>query len=245
MKVIRNLSQIVSLQPAYLKDGRNLNPEDLGLIENGSIVFDSEKIIWVGPDSDFPEEFSSVDFIDGRGKVLTPGIVDSHTHLVFGGDRSKEYSMRLNGADYQDIANAGGGILSTMNATNKASREELFESAVKRVERINSYGVGTIEIKSGYGLNYEKEKECSLIIDKLKNYFKGNIQITNTFMAAHAVPKSFSSSTDYLDEVVIPLLKELAPLKIIDAVDIFHAIEHGYGMTTIVSHHTFGFTRSA
>lgn len=226
LKAFTNFSQIISMQSAFKKDGRNLVPDDLDIIKDATVVFDADEIKWVGPHADLPAQYQGVAVEDFTGKVLLPELVDCHTHLVFGGDRSKEYSMRLNGADYQDIANAGGGILSTMNATNKASREELFESAVKRVERINSYGVGTIEIKSGYGLNYEKEKECSLIIDKLKNYFKGNIQITNTFMAAHAVPKSFSSSTDYLDEVVIPLLKELAPLKIIDAVDIFH--ESGY-----------------
>ncbi|WP_417336998.1 imidazolonepropionase [Halobacteriovorax marinus] len=226
LKAFRNFSQIVTLENAYKKDGRHLLPEDLSIIENASIVFDSEEIVWVGEDSTIPSEFQSVPFEDFTGKTLLPELVDSHTHLVFGGDRSSEYSMRLNGADYQAIANAGGGILSTMKATNESSADQLFEDAVARVERIYSYGVGTIEIKSGYGLNYEKEKECSLIIERLKDHFEGRVQISNTYMAAHAVPKEYKSSNDYINKVVIPLLKELSEIGVIDAVDIFH--EEGY-----------------
>ncbi|ATH09424.1 imidazolonepropionase [Halobacteriovorax marinus] len=226
LKAFRNFSQIVTLENAYKKDGRHLLPEDLSIIENASIVFDSEEIVWVGEDSAIPSEFQSVPFEDFTGKTLLPELVDSHTHLVFGGDRSSEYSMRLNGADYQAIANAGGGILSTMKATNESSADQLFEDAVARVERIYSYGVGTIEIKSGYGLNYEKEKECSLIIERLKDHFEGRVQISNTYMAAHAVPKEYKSSNDYINKVVIPLLKELSEIGVIDAVDIFH--EEGY-----------------
>lgn len=226
LKAFRNFSQIVTLQKSYEKDGRNLLPEDLSIIENSSIIFDSEEIVWVGKDKDLPSEFQNVPFESFEGKTLLPELVDSHTHLVFGGDRSSEYSMRLNGADYQEIANSGGGILSTMKATNSATPEELYNSAVERIERIYSYGVGTIEIKSGYGLTYEKEKEISLVIDRLKEHFKGRVQISNTFMAAHAVPKEFSTSNEYIQSVVIPLLKDLSELGIIDAVDIFH--EAGY-----------------
>lgn len=221
-----NFSQIVTLQSAYRKDGRKLISEDLSVIEDASIVFDSNEIKWVGPHKDLPINYAGVTTEDFTGKVLLPEVVDSHTHLVFGGDRSKEYSMRLNGADYQEIANAGGGILSTMKSTNELSEKELLELAISRVEKIHSYGVGTIEVKSGYGLNYEKEKQCSLVIDKLKSHFKGRVQIINTYMAAHAVPSEFTSSNDYLNKVVIPLLKELSSMHIIDAVDIFH--EDGY-----------------
>lgn len=226
LKLFKNFDQIATLQSAYLKDGRNLKPEDMSIINNASVVFDEKEIKWVGPHKELPTEYKELDGKDFSGKVLLPELVDCHTHIVFGGDRSKEYSMRLNGADYQEIAKAGGGILSTMNATNKASEKELFELSVARIEQIHSYGVGTIEIKSGYGLNFDKEKECSLLIDKLKHYFKGRVQIRNTYMAAHAIPKEFSSSNEYLQKVVIPLLKELSNLNIIDAVDIFH--EDGY-----------------
>lgn len=226
MKCIKNLSQIITLKSAHDKDGRNLKPEDLSIINNGAIVYNEEEILWVGDSESVPSEFSSAETISRPGHVLTPEIVDSHTHLVFGGNRSHEYTMRLNGADYEEIAKAGGGILSTMTQTNKESLDELFNKAVERIERINSYGIGTIEIKSGYSLTYEREKEITRLIHKLKEHFRGKVQIHNTYLAAHAVPKEFTSSQNYLEKVVIPLLEELSPEGIIDSVDIFH--EEGY-----------------
>lgn len=227
MNVWRKFSQVLTLEKAAVKDGRHLSPEDLSTIKNGSIVFNEKEILWVGADSDLPEEYQNHQnqkFFEGY--VLTPELVDSHTHLVFGGDRSTEYSMRLNGADYQAIAQAGGGILSTSKATNEKSSDELFTESKEKIERLSSLGVGTIEIKSGYALNYDKEYEVSQVIDRLKKHFSPKIQIINTYMAAHAVPKDFSSSKDYLEKIVIPLMKKLHEEKLIDAVDIFH--EEGY-----------------
>ena len=183
-----------------IKCYRNLSPEDLSKISNASIVFSPEKILWVGEDLKLPVEYQELSSVDCKGKILLPELVDSHTHLVFGGDRSGEYTMRLNGADYQTIANSGGGILKTMQGTNKMDRQELFESAVRRVERIHSYGIGTLEIKSGYGLNFDKEYETSLIIDDLKKHFAGKVQIKNTFLAAHAVPKNYPSSNKFMHD---------------------------------------------
>jgi imidazolonepropionase len=222
LTVHRRYSQIVTLATAHQKDGRKLKPSDLGIIENGSMVFDQEKIIWVGPDSNFPDEYHDIPYVDMAGKTCTPEIVDSHTHVVFGGDRAHEYFMRLNGASYEEIANAGGGILNSMNGTNELSRSELLKLAQQRVKTIRSYGVGTIEIKSGYGLNFEKEYEISRLIHDLKNIVRPDVQIINTFMAAHAVPKEYSSSYQYMKEVVLPLLDSLAEENIIDCVDIFH-----------------------
>ncbi len=226
LMAFRNFSQIATLEEAYKKDGRRLQPSDLSIIENATVVFDASEIKWIGFDKDMPCEFSGIASEDFTGKCLLPELVDSHTHLIFGGDRAHEYSMRLNGADYQAIAEAGGGILNTMEGTNKLTKSELFDLAISRVESIHSYGVGTIEVKSGYGLNFEKEYECSQVIADLKNHFQGRVKILNTFMAAHAVPKDFKSSNEYLHEVVIPLLKKLSSENIIDAVDIFH--EQGY-----------------
>jgi imidazolonepropionase len=224
MKCIRDLNQLITLKSCHEKDGRNLLPDDLDIISNAAIVFDDQSIIWIGDSKSIPKKFNNIETISKPGHVLTPEIVDSHTHLVFGGNRAFEYSMRLNGADYQDIAAAGGGILSTMKATLEESIDNLFNKAVERINRIHSYGIGTIEIKSGYALTYEREKDLSLLIQKLKEHFSGKVQIHNTFMAAHAVPTNFSSSKLYIKDVVIPLLKELAPLKIIDSVDIFEEV---------------------
>ena len=222
MKAYTNLSQILTLENAYIKDGRKLTPSDLSLLSDGAIVFDNEKIHWLGKTKNLPQEFNDIPSFNLQGHVLTPELVDSHTHAVFGGNRSQEYVDRLNGISYEEIANRGGGILFTMRETQSSTSHELFSLAKERVERINSYGVGTIEIKSGYGLSYEKEKELSLIIDKLKKHFRNKITIFNTYLAAHDVPRIFSGTEEYLDRVVLPLLDELAPLKIIDAVDIFH-----------------------
>ncbi len=221
IKAYSNLNQILTLTSAHQKDGRKLTPHDLSMIENGAIAFNDREILWIGKTTDLPEEYTSV-AKNLSGHVLTPELVDSHTHTVFGGDRAQEYADRLNGTPYEEIAKCGGGILFTMKETQNSSAEVLFQLAVKRIEQIHAYGIGTLEIKSGYGLSFEKEKELSLIIDRLKKHFYPRLQIFNTFLAAHDVPKSFKDSKHYLDEVVLPLLKELAPLKIIDAVDIFH-----------------------
>ena len=226
IKAYKNFSQILTLESSLKKDGRNLKPEDVSIIENGTIVFNEDKIIWVGEDADLPAEYKFIESKNFEGHILTPEIVDSHTHLVFGGDRSFEYSMRLNGADYQEIADAGGGILATMESTITASGQELFDLAVNRINDIYSYGVGTIEIKSGYGLTFESEKKMAYIIHRLKKHFKGRVQVFNTFLAAHAVPQGFKNSQTYLKKIVLPLLKELSRDDVIDFVDIFH--EEGY-----------------
>lgn len=224
VKIFRNFSEIATLSGAHQKNGRRLLKEDLGLIKNATIVFNNEKILWAGADKDIPEDFLGKDFpeIDVSGKVCVPEIVDSHTHLVFGGDRSHEYSMRLNGASYEEIAASGGGILNSMLGTQKLSRNELLKISTQRAKTIRSYGVGAIEVKSGYGLTFEKEYELSHVIHDLKNLVRPDIQIINTFMAAHAVPKEYSSSYEYMKDVVLPLLDKLGEEQILDCVDIFH-----------------------
>ncbi len=222
MKAYTNLSQIMTLEAAHKKDGRMLQPDDLSIINDGAVVFDESTIHWVGATKDLPANYRGIPKFKLDHHVLTPELVDSHTHIVFGGDRAQEYSDRLNGTPYEEIAKRGGGILFTMKETLNLEAEKLFEMACERIQRVNSYGIGTIEIKSGYGLSFTKEKELSLIIDRLKKHFSPKIQIFNTYLAAHDVPRSFSSSSEYLNQVVLPLLKDLAPRKIIDAVDIFH-----------------------
>jgi imidazolonepropionase len=222
IKIFRHFSEIATLEGALKKDGRNLVPADLGIIKDGSIVFNADEILWVGEDKDLPEDYQENLSIDVSGKTCVPELVDSHTHVVFGGDRAHEYSMRLNGSTYEEIAKAGGGILNTMTGTNALSRNELLKLAQQRIKTIRSYGVGTIEIKSGYGLNFEKEYELSRIIHDLKNIFRPDVQIINTFMAAHAVPNGYSSSYEYMKDVVLPLLDRLGEEQILDCVDIFH-----------------------
>jgi imidazolonepropionase len=226
MKHFSNFNQLATLELAHIKDGRKLLPDDLSIIENASIVFDESTILWVGKTDDLPEMYSTAEITDFSDHCIVPEIVDSHTHAVFGGDRSSEYNLRLNGADYQEIARRGGGILSSMNSTRSLSADQLEQLAITRIERIRSFGVGTIEIKSGYGLDFESELKLSIVIDRLRVKFAPQVQIIRTFMAAHAIPPEFKNSEAYLTSVVIPLLIELARRKLIDQVDIFH--EDGY-----------------
>lgn len=222
--VVNNIKQLLTLEGVHRKSGRNLLAKDLSILNDASIVIEDNEILWVGPKGQLPKIYEKFAAICANDVVITPEIVDSHTHLVFGGNRAFEYSMRLNGADYEDIAAAGGGILSTMKATVESKPDELLSDAIERIERIHSYGIGTVEIKSGYALSYAKEKEISLLIHKLKQHFQGRVQIFNTFLAAHAVPSDYNKSYTYMNDVVLPLLNELAPMNIIDAVDIFHEV---------------------
>ena len=227
MKIIlKDCKEILTLKNAHQKDGRFLKPEDKSIEKNKSILCENGKIITIDTFSSIEKNNPDATIIDCSQFCITPELVDSHTHLVFGGNRAFEYSMRLDGATYEDIAKSGGGILHTMKQTNTSSKDELFNLACERIEKIHSRGVGTIEIKSGYGLNLEKEIELSEIIHELKLKYKGTVQIFNTFMAAHAVPKEYESSSDYMKDVVLPALKILGSRKIIDSVDIF--LEDGY-----------------
>lgn len=226
----KNLSQIVTLKNVKDKDGRHINESDLCILENASIAFDDNKILWVGTTEEISKEYHSFETFDLSGHILTPEVVDSHTHLVFGGDRADEYSMRLRGADYQEIAKKGGGILSTMKATRSATFDELYQQAYQRVKRLHSYGIGTIEIKSGYGLNRDDELKQIQVAQKLKETFAGlGVNVVITYMAAHAIPPEFQSSSQYLKQIVLPLLDELHQQSAIDCVDIFH--EDGYFTT--------------
>ncbi len=226
LKTLANIKQLVTLKKAWEKDGRNLSFEDLDLLADASVVYNEKEILWVGPSESIPLGLRDSDKIDCSQLVVTPEIVDCHTHLIFGGNRAQEYSMRLNGADYRELAERGGGILSTVRATNQTPVDELRTLACKRIDRIHGLGVGSIEIKSGYGLNREKEEEISCLINDLKKHYAGIVQIKNTFLAAHAVPPKYSSSREYLTDVALPLLETLALKNILDAVDIFH--EDGY-----------------
>jgi len=227
MILLKNINQILSLESAHNKNGRGLLPDDVSIVENGCIIYD-DHIQFIGNFEDAPHDLVNKANItkDLGGYVITPEIVDSHTHLIFGGNRSKEYTMRLNGADYEAIAKAGGGIIESSRGTNSLSDEKLFKESCEKIERISSYGVGTIEIKSGYGLGTEEEYRLTKIIDRLKKHFYPKVKIINTFMAAHAVPKNFSNSTEYIEDICIPLLERVHKDELIDIVDIFH--EEGY-----------------
>lgn len=218
--LLKNISEILTLESAYKKDGRYLTPDDLSLIPAGAIIFNKKQIEWIGSSKNIPLNYQIDKEFDLKGFVVTPEIVDSHTHLVFAGDRSVEYVSRINGKSYQTIYNEGGGINTTVNSTAQETELNLFKTAVDRINHIHSLGIGTIEIKSGYGLSINSERKITQVIHRLKKHFEGRVQIFNTYLAAHGIP-SGSSSKEYLKNVVLPLLEEFSNAKMIDAVDIF------------------------
>lgn len=226
MRVYRHLSQLASLAGAHRKGGRGLTPGDLGLVDDAAVVFDDQRIHWVGADRDLPAEYQALPATNCQGHVLTPALVDSHTHLLFGGNRSAEYVARLNGEDYQAIARAGGGILYTMRETLKLSTEQLVDLGRERLARLLSYGVRTVEMKSGYALTADGELRLLRAARILKQEFRDRLTIFSTYLGAHAVPQDFSSSTQFLTAVVIPTLRQAHAEGLVDAVDIF--AEEGY-----------------
>lgn len=156
----------------------------------------------------------------GSGGVMTPGLVDCHTHLVFGGSRADEFEMRLEGAGYEDIAKAGGGILSTVRATRKASEEELFRMALPRLQALIDDGVTTVEIKSGYGLNTVDELKMLRVARRLEKALP--VRVTTTLLAAHALPPEFEGNSDgYIELICEEIIPAAANENLADAVDVF------------------------
>ena len=158
--------------------------------------------------------------LDAEGALLTPGLIDCHTHLVYAGDRSREFEKRLQGASYEEIAKAGGGILSTLRQTRDAQSADLLAQSARRLRSLMQHGVTTVEIKSGYGLSQKAELKCLRVARELGEHFP--IDVRTTLLAAHAVPPEFAGRPDaYIDEIVLHILPEAARLKLADAVDAF------------------------
>lgn len=200
---------------------------DYGLIEDGALVTDSTTglIEWVGKDSAIPMNTSTgsvltdTNEIDLQGALLTPALIDCHTHLVYGGQRSNEFEMRLHGATYEDIARAGGGIRSTVTATRAASEDVLYAIAKKRAQSLILQGAGTIEIKSGYGLDFENERKMLLVARRLGGEL--GITVKTTYLAAHALPQEFAERPDDYISAVCAWMQTLNSEHLIDAVDVF------------------------
>jgi len=189
------------------------------IIPNGAIAVRQDRIVWIGPWKDAKHIRADIhNKLDGG--IVTPGFVDCHTHLVFGGDRSHEFEQRLNGVSYSEIAAQGGGIISTVTATRKASLDELVTSASWRLERLLAEGVTTVEIKSGYGLDQESELRMLKAIRQLAKIHP--VQIRSTCLAAHATPPEFKSDPDgWITLICEQLLPQVAREKLADAVDAF------------------------
>ncbi|MEX0302420.1 MAG: imidazolonepropionase [Leisingera sp.] len=191
-----------------------------GLIEGGAIAVSDGQIVWTGPRAELPADNSKWEMQDLGGRLVTPGLIDCHTHIVFGGNRAMEFEMRLNGASYEEVARAGGGIVSTMSATRAASLEELVQGALPRLDTLISEGVTAVEVKSGYGLDRETELNMLRAARRLGELRP--VQVKTTFLGAHATPAEYKGRDDaYIDEVCIPALHAAYAEGLVDAVDGF------------------------
>jgi imidazolonepropionase len=194
--------------------------EPYGLINDGVIAVSNGKISWVGPASALPATYAGWNEQDIDGRLVTPGLIDCHTHIVFGGNRALEFEMRLNGASYEDIARADGGIVSTVTSTRKAGLEALIKDALTRLDALISEGVTCVEVKSGYGLDHDTELTMLRAARALAT--KRNVTIKTSFLGAHAVPAEFKGRADaYIDDICIPTLKVAHAQGLVDAVDGF------------------------
>jgi imidazolonepropionase len=190
-----------------------------GEIRDAAIAVKGGRIAWLGAQADMPADAQAVTVHDGGGSWLTPGLIDCHTHIVHAGNRSDEFEARLNGATYEDIARAGGGIMSTVRATRAASEDELLRQSLPRVRSLLAEGVTTIEIKSGYGLTLASEAAMLRVARRIGREFP--VDVATTFLGAHALPPEFAGrADDYVDEVC-KMIAPLAAEGLVDAVDAF------------------------
>jgi len=190
-----------------------------GEISEGALAIRDGRIAWIGPQNELPDgDAAETRSLDGRW--ITPALIDCHTHLVFGGDRAAEFEQRLQGVSYEDIARAGGGIMSTVRATRAAPADKLFEDALSRVQALMAEGVATIEVKSGYGLDVKTEIRMLEVARRLGE--ASGADIRTTLLAAHAIPPEFREAPDaYIDLVCNVLLPEVAARGLADAVDAY------------------------
>ncbi len=193
----------------------------LGIIEKGAVVCEGGRILYAGPEAELPSWLiEAADITDLEGRCVTPGLVDCHTHIVYGGNRAREFEMRLEGATYEEIARAGGGIVSSVKATNALSVEGLVEAALPRLDTLISEGVTTIEVKSGYGLNIEAELKMLRAARALADHRP--VRVITSYLGAHATPVEYKGrNQDYISDVVLPGLERARAEGLVDAVDGF------------------------
>ncbi|WP_170427666.1 imidazolonepropionase [Ruegeria arenilitoris] len=191
-----------------------------GMVQDAALAVDGHKIAWVGPRSALPGDYSDWPVEDFGDRLITPALIDAHTHVVFGGNRAVEFEMRLNGASYEEIARAGGGILSTVTATRAASEDALLNDALARVDALLAEGVSCIEVKSGYGLDVETELKMLRVARRIGQ--SRPVRVKTSFLGAHAVPPEYADrADDYIREVCIPTLRQAHQEGLVDAVDGF------------------------
>ncbi|WP_236687302.1 imidazolonepropionase, partial [Geobacillus sp. ZGt-1] len=221
---VRRARQLVTLAGSSAAPLVKEKMSDLGIIENGSVWIENGTIVAVGADDELARQFADrlaeAEVIDAKGKTVTPGLVDPHTHLVYAGSREHEWTMRLHGATYMEIMNAGGGIHATTKATREASEEMLYEESKRRLDQFLLHGVTTVEAKSGYGLSLEHEIKQLEIAKRLHDTHP--VDVVSTFLGAHAVPPEWKHDPDeYVRLVIDEMIPEAARLGLAEFNDVF------------------------
>jgi imidazolonepropionase len=218
--LIKNASEIVTCSGFKAKVGKEMN--ELGIIKNGSVVIEDGIIKAINETDKILKEFDEEEFeiVDASNKTILPGFVDSHTHLVFGGYRAEEYNWRLSGMEYMEIMKRGGGIINSVKGTKEASKDELVKLGRKRLDSMMSFGVTTVEGKSGYGLDYETEIKQLEVMQQLDKDHP--LDIVKTFLGAHAVPKEYKGREDeFIDFIIEKVLPEVKKRNLAEFCDIF------------------------
>lgn len=221
---IKHISQLATLASGFNGPRSKEAMSELGLIEDGSLWLEDGKIQAVGTTQDLNERYSAraheAEIVNAAGHLVTPGLVDPHTHVVYGGSREREFEMRLEGATYMEIMNAGGGIHATTRMTREATEEELFEQTTRRLDSFLQHGVTTVEGKSGYGMNLETELKQLRMMKRLQEMH--TIDLVPTFMGAHAVPPEFKGKEDeFVDHIINDMLPVVAEEKLAEFNDVF------------------------
>lgn len=228
--LIENIKQLITCSSPGNLPRRGKSQSDIGLMENSSVLIDEDRIKYAGDKSGLKKfltdkDKSSITVIDGSNKVVMPGFIDAHTHFVFAGSREDEYEMRLSGKTYQEIAQSGGGIISTVNAVRSSSKQELKNTAEKRIKKFISYGTTTIESKTGYGLDTENELKLLDVMEELNSENKFGIDIIPTFLGAHSIPPG-KSKEEYVKLIIEEMIPAVSSKKGVGFIDIF--IEENY-----------------
>lgn len=218
--VIKNIRQVVTPARSAPAGVRGSDMGKLTILADAAIVVREGLIKWLGPTADLPVQPRGMPVLDGTGKTALPGLVDSHTHLVWAGSRANEFEDRLLGKSYQEIATAGGGINATVEVVRRASKKELKNLARRRLQRLLDFGVTTIEVKSGYGLSLADELKCLEVIGELNA--EGPWDLVATFLGAHAVPAEFKGHREgYIELITKTMLPEISRQRLAEFCDIF------------------------
>ncbi|MBI3017446.1 MAG: imidazolonepropionase [Deltaproteobacteria bacterium] len=222
--LITNIKQLVTMAGVAKKGGRKPQKEDLAIISNAALLIENEKISWIGKNSE-AKKFKKCKILDAKGAVILPGLIDSHTHLIFAGSRHEEFAKRSEGKTYLEIAKEGGGILSTVRETQKAPLNTLIKLAHARIQKARSFGITTLEAKSGYGLSLKDELKCLTALQKLSRTEK--INLVSTFMGAHDFPPEFKDNKEaYVELLCKVMIPQVAQKKLAKFCDVF--IDEGF-----------------